>query len=170
MRLTLAGAGGYTGLPMPWPASLAPLTPLVEVAEVRVLYVDTDQMGVVNNVHYLRFFEVGRAEWIRARGRAYRELEQGGLMLPVVEAHVRYRAPARYDDLLAIEAGPSAITAATLTFSYAIHRKHDRQLLAEGWTRHASTDLQGRVRRLSEDTLRLLGLSADDQRGTNQDG
>ena len=136
-----------------------------------MLYVDTDQMGVVNNVHYLRFFEVGRAEWIRARGQTYRELERDGLMLPVVEAHVRYRAPARYDDVLAIEAGPSAVTAATLTFSYAIYRKHDRQLLAEGWTRHASTDLQGRVRRLSEQTLQLLGLSdVKDQRGTNEHG
>ncbi|MEO6950185.1 MAG: thioesterase family protein [Polyangia bacterium] len=149
----------------------APLTPLVEVAEVRVLYVDTDQMGVVNNVHYLRFFEVGRAEWIRARGQAYRDLEKDGLMLPVVEAHVRYRAPARYDDLLAVEAGPSAVTAASLTFSYAIYRKHDRQLLAEGWTRHASTDLSGRVRRLSEHMLKLLGLAdVEDQRGTNKHG
>src|SRR5678815_438277 len=84
------------------PAPPTATTKLRDVAEVRVLYVDTDQMGVVNNVHYLRWFEVGRAEWIRAIGRSYRDLEAEGLMLPVVEAHVRYRAPARYDDVVVI--------------------------------------------------------------------
>lgn len=138
---------------------------LRDVAEVRVLYVDTDQMGVVNNVHYLRWFEVGRAEWIRAIGRSYRDLEQEGLMLPVVEAHVRYRAPARYDDVVVIAAGPVAATGATVTFGYALHHKDTRLLLAEGWTRHASTDRDGKVRRFSAEVMRLLGFG-EQQRGT----
>ena len=57
--------------------------------QVRVLYADTDQMGVVNNVHYLRYFEMGRAEWIRKRGRSYKQIEADGFMLPVVEAHLQ---------------------------------------------------------------------------------
>jgi acyl-CoA thioester hydrolase len=133
------------------------------VAEVRVLYVDTDQMGVVNNVHYLRWFEIGRAEWIRKRGCAYRELEGEGVFLPVVEAHVRYRAPARYDDVVAISAGPRAATGATVTFGYELHHKEDGRLLAEGWTRHAAADKLGRVRRFPAELLHVLGF---DERGS----
>jgi acyl-CoA thioester hydrolase len=132
---------------------------LVDVAEVRVLYADTDQMGVVNNVHYLRWFEIGRAEWLRARGRAYRELEEGGLMLPVVEAHVRYRSPARYDDLVVIASGPERATAATVTFGYALYEKASRRLLAEGSTRHCSMDRAGRVHRFPAEMMRLLGFA-----------
>jgi acyl-CoA thioester hydrolase len=131
---------------------------LEKVATVRVLYVDTDQMGVVNNVHYLRWFEVGRAEWIRSRDKTYRDLEQQGLMLPVVEAHVRYRLPARYDDLIDIWAGPLDATAATVKFGYALYRSGEDRVLTEGWTRHASTDLKGRPHRLPVEVLRLLGL------------
>jgi acyl-CoA thioester hydrolase len=131
---------------------------LEHVATTRVLYVDTDQMQVVNNVHYLRWFEIGRAEWIRRRGHPYRELEQGGLLLPVVEAHVRYRSPARYDDLVAIHAGPQKASFATVTFGYRLYHEAEGRLLAEGWTRHASTDQDGRVRRFPLEVLRMLGL------------
>lgn len=134
------------------------LTKLKDVAEVRVLYVDTDQMGVVNNVHYLRWFEVGRAEWIRDRGHPYRAIEQAGTMLPVVEANVRYRQPARYDDLITVAAAPTEHTAATVTFSYALYRSADRCLLAEGFTRHACTNPLGKVQRFPPDVLKLLGL------------
>jgi acyl-CoA thioester hydrolase len=134
--------------------------PLEEVATVRVLYVDTDQMGVANNVHYLRWFEVGRAEWIRKRGQRYKDLEAGGLLLPVVEAHVRYRRPARYDDLVAVHAGPSSYTPATVTFAYALRRAEDEVLLAEGWTRHAAMDKSGAVKRFPVEVLRLLGFAS----------
>ena len=138
---------------------------LEQVAEVRVLYVDTDQMGVVNNVHYLRWFEIGRAEWIRKRGRAYRDLEVDGVFLPVIEAHVRYRSPARYDDLVTITAGPQSATAATVTFGYMLYRKGDGRLLAEGWTRHAAADSTGRVRRFPAELLGMLGFGTE-ERGT----
>jgi len=134
---------------------------LERVAAVRVLYVDTDQMGVANNVHYLRWFEIGRAEWIRSRGQAYRDLEATGLRLPVVEAHVRYRAPARYDDMVAIWAAPREATAATVTFAYALRDDVTGRMLAEGWTRHAATDATGKIRRFPAEVLRLLGLLHD---------
>ncbi len=141
---------------------------LKDVAEVRVLYVDTDQMGIVNNVHYLRWFEVGRAEWIRDRGYAYRDVEKSGIMLPLVEAHVRYRVPARYDDLIIVAAAPTRGSAASLTFSYALYRKTDRVLLAEGWTRHACTNLEGKVQRFPPHVLSLLGM--DSMKETGRDG
>jgi acyl-CoA thioester hydrolase len=139
--------------------SAPPPATLGKVASVRVLYVDTDQMGVVNNVHYLRWFEIGRAEWIRARGLTYRDLEARGLMLPVVDAYVRYRHPARYDDLVEIHAGPTQASAASITFGYALYRQGDGRLLAEGTTRHASMDRAGRVQRFPLEVLRLLGFS-----------
>jgi acyl-CoA thioester hydrolase len=139
--------------------SARPQGTLEKVATVRVLYVDTDQMGVVNNVHYLRWFEIGRAEWIRGRGLSYRDLEAQGLMLPVVDAYVRYRHPARYDDVVEIHAGPEKGSAATVTFAYALYRQGDGRLLAEGSTRHASMDRAGRVQRLPLEVLRLLGFS-----------
>jgi acyl-CoA thioester hydrolase len=134
----------------------SPAPGLTKVAEVRVLYADTDQMAVVNNAIYLRWFEIGRAEWIRGRGRSYREIERAGVLLPVVEAHVCYRKPARYDDLVAILAGPSLVGAATITFAYALNHAVTGELLCDGWTRHACLDPDGKIRRLPAEVLDML--------------
>src|SRR5258707_9114603 len=71
-------------------------------ARVRVIYGDTDQMGVVYYANYFRYFELARSEYFRARGGSYRELELEGRFLPVVEASCSYKGSARYDDLLLI--------------------------------------------------------------------
>lgn len=130
---------------------------LPSVAKIRVLYADTDQMGVVNNVVYLRWFEIGRAEWLRQRGRPYKEMEAAGVMLPVVEAHLRYREPARYDDVVDIAGGPTEVRAASLRFEYALRRERDGALLCQGWTTHACVSPDGKVKRLPEDVLALFG-------------
>jgi acyl-CoA thioester hydrolase len=132
------------------------MTSAAGLTTVRVLYADTDQMAVVNNAIYLRWFEIGRAEWIRARGRSYREIERTGALLPVVEAHVHYRKAARYDDLVAIAAGPSLVGAATVTFTYALSWAETGELLCDGWTRHACVDSTGRIRRLPAELLDML--------------
>jgi acyl-CoA thioester hydrolase len=129
---------------------------MLTVAEVRVLYSDTDQMGVVNNVHYLRWFEVGRAEWIRMHGRPYKEIEASGVMLPVIEAHLRYREPARYDDLLEIDAEADDLRAASVRFNYVIRRASDGAVLCEGYTLHACLGPDGRVSRFPDELLALL--------------
>lgn len=125
-------------------------------AQVRVIYADTDQMGVVNNVVYLRYFEIGRAEWIRGRGRSYKQIEDDGYRLPVVEAHLRYREPARYDDLLDVEVQVDELRAASLVFRYAIRRHADRALLCEGHTKHACIDSDGKLRRFPDELVALL--------------
>ena len=71
----------------------------------RVRYADTDPMGFAYYAHYLRWFEVGRAELMRWLGWSYRAMEETGLRLPVVEARCRYLRPGRYDDLIAVETG-----------------------------------------------------------------
>jgi len=128
----------------------------VNVATLRVLYADTDQMGVVNNVHYLRYFELGRAEWIRRRGKSYKQIEKEGSLLPVAEAFVKYREPARYDDLLDVEVEVSDVRAASLVFRYAIKRAGDGALLCEGYTKHACVDRDGKVKRFPPELLKLL--------------
>jgi acyl-CoA thioester hydrolase len=124
--------------------------------QVRVLYIDTDQMGVVNNVNYLRYFEHGRAEWIRQRGKPYKQIEQEGSMLPVVEAFVKYREPARYDDLLDLDVQVEDVRAASLVFKYAIRRASDGALLCEGTTRHACVGRDGKLKRFDDALLQLL--------------
>ena len=107
------------------------------VTEVRVRYADTDQMKVVYHGKYLEYFEVGRAALIRALGLPYSELETRGILLPVIEAFVKYRKPARYDDLLSIEALVSELPKATLKINYLVFRNHEEEPLAEGYTIHS---------------------------------
>ena len=126
--------------------------------EIRVIYGDTDQMGVVYYANYLRFFEAGRNEFIRARGLTYREVEERfRLMLPVVEAHVAYQAPARYDDLVAVETSLADVRRASARFDYRIVRGGEP--LVTGYTVHACVDLDGRVQRMPPELLQRLGAA-----------
>jgi acyl-CoA thioester hydrolase len=121
-------------------------------------------MGVVNNVVYLRWFEVARAEWLRSKGRPYKEMEATGVMFPVVEAHLRYREPARYDDVVTVHGGPAEVRAASFKFEYELRRESDGKLLCSGWTTHACISAigkeggkeGGKVKRLPEDIISLL--------------
>ena len=124
--------------------------------QVRVLYADTDQMGVVNNIQYLRYFEAGRAEWIRNRGKPYKRIEEEGAMLPVVEAFLKYREPARYDDLLDIEVSVEQVRTASLVFRYVIKRAGDGAVLCEGTTKHACIGKDGKLRRFGDELAQLL--------------
>ncbi len=124
--------------------------------EIRVIYGDTDQMGVVYYGNYLRFFEAGRNEFIRARGMRYRDFEADhGLRLPVTEAQVHYRSPARYDDLLTIETTLVELRRASARFGYRVLR--GEEVLATGATVHACVDLEGRVQRLPAALVARLG-------------
>lgn len=110
----------------------------------RVIYGDTDQMGVVYYANYLAFFERGRCEYMRERAFDYAAFERDGFMLPVTEAFVKYRRPARFDDLLVIETIMTAASRITATFSYRVLRDGDSALLVEGTTTHACLTREGR--------------------------
>ena len=91
--------------------------------EVRVGYGDTDQGGIVHHAVYLRFLEQARVEFLRDRGISYRDLElDRRYALPVVEAHLRYRQSARFDDVLAVEVMIGKLSRATVRFDYRIVR------------------------------------------------
>lgn len=110
--------------------------------DLRVRYGDTDQMGFVYYAHYLRWFEIGRAELMRAQGLSYRDIEGAGVALPVLEAGCRYFKPARYDDALAIETGVAELTRASVRFGYRVTRAGE--VLASGFTRHCFMDRAGK--------------------------
>ena len=115
----------------------------------RVIYGDTDAAAVVYNANFLRFFEIGRTEMMRENVCSYREIEELGYVLPVTECYVRYKAPARYDDLLIIETRLIELKKVSCKFSYKILRTDSEtgkeQLLAKGHTTHASVNRQGKL-------------------------
>jgi acyl-CoA thioester hydrolase len=118
------------------------------VTAYRVIYGDTDQMGVVYYANYLRWLEIGRNEWLRQFGSAYTLIEQMGLRFPVTEVTCRYLRPARYDDEIVIETTVSSLGRASLRFDYEIKRQGDGQLLCEGHTRHACVDKAGQLAKI----------------------
>ena len=123
--------------------------------DIRVIYGDTDQMGVVYYANYLRYFEASRGWFLHDRGHSYADLEKLGFALPVVEAHVRYRAPARYDDLICVTPVIEKVGGASLRFGYTVTR--GGKSLADGYTVHACVDRDGRPTRLPAEMRRFLG-------------
>ena len=116
---------------------------------MRVIYGDTDQMGMVYYGNYLRYFEIARNEYLRAARVPYRAFEeQHGLRLPVVEATVRYRRPARYDDEIGIHAAVPEVGGASARFVYQLRRLADGDLLVEGHTIHACINAAGKATRI----------------------
>ena len=114
-------------------------------AVIRVRYSETDKMGVAYHGRYLDWFEVGRNEYCRQSGKSYLEWEADGIMLPVVEAHCRYKSSLRYDDEAEIETRISKLSRVSVEFSYRVINKSTGKLAAEGYTKHAFVDLEGKL-------------------------
>jgi acyl-CoA thioester hydrolase len=122
----------------------------------RVIYGDTDAGGVVYYANYLRYCEAARTEFMRDRALSYKEIEEQGFILPVVECQLRYKASARYDDLLRIETCLLEVKPRTCRFTYRIFRESDGKMLAQGYTVHAIVDLKGRLARFPDKLLAAL--------------
>ncbi|MFH7319421.1 acyl-CoA thioesterase [Desulfurivibrio sp. D14AmB] len=136
------------------------LTPPINRHFCRVLYGDTDAGGVVYYANYLRFCEAGRSEYMRDQVRhSYRSLEEMGLILPVVDCRVRYKASARYDDLLTVETSLAALKSVSCRFNYRISNQEGK-LLALAYTVHAVVNRQGKLTRLPAEVLARLGQTA----------
>lgn len=123
---------------------------------LRVIFGDTDAMGVVYHGNYLRYFEAGRTEYLRGCGARYRDLEAEGFLLPVTEANVRFVRPARYDDLVRVETSVAELGRASLRFGYRLVRDEDGELLATGHTDHACVGRDFRPRRFPEGLRAIL--------------
>ena len=128
--------------------------------ELRVRYAETDRMGVVYHSHYLIWCELGRTDHIREGGMSYREMEDAGIMLAVAEANVRYRAPARYDDLVRVETTLTDVSSRAVTFEYRILNAETGVLLATASTLLVALDSSHRVVKLPAEIRERLEASA----------
>ena len=113
-------------------------------------------MGVVYYANYFVWFEVGRTDLLRAAGWSYREMENDGIGLPVIEAHCEYKQSARYDDEIDVNTTGTMLSAVRVRFEYDVVRAADGATLATGHTVHAALDRTGRPCRLPEQVRRLL--------------
>jgi acyl-CoA thioester hydrolase len=120
--------------------------PQLSTVTLRVRYAETDQMGVVYHSNYFIWFEMGRVEFLRQLGFEYKQMEiDDDCHLPVVEANCRYKAPARYDELLIVETRVIAVRSCVVKFAYRLLRANpdgpaSPQLLAEAETTHVVVD------------------------------
>ncbi len=127
--------------------------------QIRVRYNETDAMGFLHHSNYLCYFEVGRTELFREQGGNYRRMEEQGLFFVVARLDVRYRRPARYDDLLTLETEIARVTPAKLEHAYRIFRGDE--LLTEASSVIACVNSTGQVQRIPED---LVGLTSGNPR------
>jgi acyl-CoA thioester hydrolase len=135
--------------------------PVSGETRVRVRYAETDQMGVVYHANYLVWFEVGRVELMRQRGMSYKDAEiEHNCGFAVVEATVRYKAPARYDDELIVETRVKGVRGPVVRFAYRIVRAEDRLLLCEGETVHVVVGRDMRRVPMPKKYAELLGVGA----------
>ena len=112
--------------------------------QVRVRYSETDAMGVVHHSRYFVWLELARIEWLRQLGLNYKEMEQRGFFIPVVQANLSYKMPVFFDDILRIVLLPSEdYHRAKFTINYEIFREQD--LIACGFTAHAFLNAQRRL-------------------------
>lgn len=126
--------------------------------EVRVRYAETDAMGVAYHANYLVWFEVGRTALLEELGYPYAQLEADGIILPVAECHMRYRVPARYDEILLVRSRCTELRGVSMVLSYRIENKGTGTLLAEGWTKHAIVDRNMKPVKVRDVNPRLLEL------------
>ncbi len=136
------------------PAFVLDATGATTVSSLLVRFCDTDLMGIVHHANYFAYFEAGRVEWLKRRGVTYLTWANAGHHLPVVDASVKYRLPARFDDVLDIETTLADLRFASLRFDYRIHR--NGELLTEGATRLACVDALHQVRRFTDEMLAVF--------------
>ncbi len=118
------------------------------VSTVRVRYAETDKMGVAYYANYFVWFEVARTDLLRTMGWSYREMEQAGVSLPVIEAHCAYLRPARYDDELDVKTEGRMLSPVRMEFIYEVVHREGQVTAASGRTVHAALDRAGRPCRL----------------------
>jgi len=124
--------------------------------KVRVIYADTDAMGIVYHTNYIRWFEIGRNELMRQLGVAYTEMVKLGLNLPLTRVNCHYLLSAKYDQLVTVETKIDYIKRASIKFNSQIWDEEGKKLLVEGYTIHACTNMEGKIRRIPQLLLDLI--------------
>ena len=128
---------------------------------VRVNYSETDQMGVVYHARYLVWLDVARCDYLRQSGMSYRELEDAGLRLAVSEVVVKYRQPARYDDLVRVRCWVRDVASRRVEFGYAVEHAEDGRLLATASTSLLALNQSMTLARLPDNVRQALHTIPD---------
>jgi len=115
---------------------------------IRVRYAETDRMGLLHHANYLVYFEQARTELLRSQGWTYKDLEDQGFLLVLTKVEVRYKRPARYDDLLTVRTFVERTTTVRIDHRYEVFR--DGELVAEATSTLACVDRDGRPQALPE--------------------
>ena len=130
--------------------------PTTHAIELRVRYPETDQMGVVYHANYLVWCDMGRTEYLRARGADYAALEASGTLLAVADAAIRYHASARFDDVVRVVTTLREVRSRMITFDYVISHAESGTRFATASTTLVSMDRAGRPTKLPAATRELL--------------
>lgn len=133
------------------------MTPMLIEVPIRVRYAETDAMGVVHHASYIIWLELGRSELLRSIELPYTEIEARGYFVMLAELKLRYRAPARYDDLVLLRTELTRLRSRQILFSYQIFLQKDNSLLIEAESDHIIVAREtGRPARLPADLLQRL--------------
>jgi len=136
---------------------------VISTFDLTVRYVETDAQGIVHHSNYLAWFEEGRSHLLRELGLPYSEIETAGYNIVVAEAEIKYRAPARYEDVVTIETRVERARGRLLEFRYrALHP--DGRLYAEGRTLHMILDRQLKPTSLPPEILARLTAGPEETR------
>ncbi|MBO5589377.1 MAG: acyl-CoA thioesterase, partial [Anaerovibrio sp.] len=128
----------------------------------KVNFYDTDAMAVVHHSNYIRWFEIGRVEFLREAGITLNQLMDDGYVFPITEVSAKYVNSAKFDDELIIETTPEALTKAKMAFTYRILRASDDTLLVTGRTQNVFTSMDtGKIIRLPETYYNKLKAMLD---------
>jgi acyl-CoA thioester hydrolase len=119
----------------------------------RVAYHETDAMGVVHHSNHIKYFEEARVEWLRSKGLMELHQPYGSLVFAVVKLETRYLKPARFDEELEVWV-QGRLEGAKIQFQYALWSKHQKTIIADGWTTLVPINEQFRVARLPESAVR----------------
>lgn len=134
----------------------------VNEAKVKVRYAETDKMGVVYHSNYLIYFEIGRTEFINKCGISYLEMEQMGIMIPLLESNCKYMQGAKYADELTVRTWIEELGAAKVRFNYSIVRESDEKEITKGSTLHVFVDNNFKIinlkKKFPEIMIKLEGL------------
>lgn len=143
------------------PVATPAVVDAISVIEHRVNYSETDQMAVAYHANYLIWFDMARTEYLRRTGYTYGAMEAEGTFLAVTDARVRYRQPARYDDLLRIRCWAREVASRRVIFGYIVERAETGAVLATGETALVALDRQYALSRIPQHVRARLRPIAD---------
>jgi acyl-CoA thioester hydrolase len=133
----------------------------ISAIEHRVNYSETDQMGFVYHANYVIWLDMARTEHMRLTGMTYKALEDQGIYLAVTDLKIRYRQPARYDDLVRVRCWVRDIASRRVIFGYAVERAGTADLLATAETSLIALDRGHALTRIPEHVCDLLQVAPD---------